>query len=127
MTAEQIFAALGLALVLFTIAALAWRDLGWSGRRREQVVGEVARYKSSMNDGAEVFTPVIRFAAEGAEHETTDVVYRARPKQAVGDKVQLIYPQGRPDLARISRPAMWVMVYGVLGVMAVVLAALAVG
>ena len=127
MTAEQIFAALGLALTLFTIGALAWRDLGWRHRRRTQVEGEVASFKSSMNDGTEVFTPVIRFSAEGAEHEMTDVVYSPRPKRAVGDKVQLIYPYGRPDLARISRPVMWVMVYGVLAFIALVLGALAAG
>ena len=127
MSAEQIFAALGLALTLFVIGALAWRDLGWRKRRRSQVEGEVAGFKSSVNDGVEVFAPVIRFAAEGGEHEMTDVVYSPRPKRAVGDKVQLIYPSGRPDLARISRPAMWVMVYGVLVLIAVVLAVLAAG
>ena len=127
MTAVRIFAALGLALTLFVIGALAWRDLGWRNRRRTQVEGEVASFKSSMNDGAEVFAPVIRFSAEGAEHEVTDVVYSPRPKRAVGDKVQLIYPYGRPDLARISRPAMWVMVYGVLVLLAAILATLTAG
>ena len=127
MTAERIFAALGLALVLFVIGALAWRDLGWRNRRRTQVEGEVARFAPSMNDGVEVFAPVIRFSADGAEHEVTDVVYSARPKRAVGDKIKLIYPSGRPDLARISRPAMWVMIYGVLVFMAAIMAALAAG
>src|SRR4026207_1713754 len=103
MTAERLFALLGLALTLFTIGALAWRDLGWRHRRRTPVEGEVASFKSSMNDGTEVFTPVIRFLAEGGEHEVTGGGYTARPKRAVGDKVELIYPYGRPDLARISR------------------------
>jgi hypothetical protein len=121
--AEQILSALLLALTLFAIGAMAWRDLGWRNRRRSEVEGEVVRFKSSMSRGTEVFTPVYRFAAEGGEHEVTDVVYSARPKLAPGDKVQLAYPYGRPDLARVPRPAMWVMVYALLALMAAMLAA----
>ena len=123
MTAERILYALGLALTLFVIGSLAWRDLGWRNRRRTKVEGEVVAFKSSWNDGIETFTPVIRFAAEGAEHEVTDVVYSPKPKRALGDRAVLIYPYGRPELARISRPAMWVFVYGVLVLIAAILAA----
>ena len=127
MTAQRIFAALGLALTLFAIGALAWQDFGWRHRRKVRIEGEVARFQPSMSNGTEVFAPVFRFTAEGATHEVTDVVYSPRPRRAVGDKALLIYPSGRPDLARISRPAMWVMVYAVLGLIAAILAGIVAG
>ena len=123
MSVTQILSALMLAVALFALGSLAWRDLGWRNRRPCEVEGKVVSLKSSMNRGAEVFAPVIRFAAEGAEHEITDIVYSERPKRAVGDKVTLAYPDGRPELARIPRPLVQVMIYAAFVFMAAMAAA----
>jgi hypothetical protein len=123
MSVTQILCALMLAVALFALGALAWRDLGWRNRERREVDGAVVGFKKSMNRGAEVFAPVIRFAADGAEHEITDIVFSERPKRAVGDRVALVYPDGRPDLARIPRPALGAMIYAAFVVMALMAAA----
>jgi len=123
MSVTQILCGLMLAVALFALGSLAWRDLGWRNRQRREVEGTIASFKSSMNRGAEVFAPVIRFTAEGAEHEITDIAYSERPKRAVGDKVMLAYPEGRPDLARIPRPAVTVLIYAAFAFMALMAAA----
>ena len=51
-----------------------------------------------------------------------DQVYSTRPSQALGDRVWLTYPDGRPDLARVPRPLLWTAVYLCIGGIAAVLA-----
>lgn len=49
---------------------------------------------------------IFAFEAEGAEHEVLDQVRKIHPELRVGDEVELHYPEGSPELARISRPAL---------------------
>lgn len=91
--------------------------------RSQTALGEVIGHRSSFHDNARSFAPIYRFAADGAEHEVTDQVYSAQPEPPVGTLVQLSYPEGRPDLARLPRPALWLFVYGVLLVGLVILIA----
>ena len=127
MTAQLFFTAVGLALCLFALGVIVRRRLAWSDRQRLQVQAEVVAFRSIADEGVAVYSPVYRFSAEGGEHEVTDAVYSARPKASLGDKVWLTYPDGRPDLACVPRPGLWLMVSLAIVAMAAILAGKALG
>jgi len=123
----MVFTAIGLALCLFSLGVLARRQLAWAGRRRSRTLAEVIRYECTTDEGVAFYAAVYRFTAEGAEHEATDAVYSPRPSVALGDQIWLTYPDGRPELAAVPRPAMWLMVWLAVGAMTAVLAGVALG
>ncbi|WP_088310981.1 DUF3592 domain-containing protein [Novosphingobium sp. B 225] len=103
-----------MALVLLTLALLLRSDLPrWLGMER-RVDAEVIGHHSSVHDNTRSYAPVYRFGAEGRTHEVTDQVYSGREYPPVGTRVTLSYPHGRPDLARVPRPWLWLGVYAVL-------------
>ncbi|MFM5954250.1 MAG: DUF3592 domain-containing protein [Novosphingobium sp.] len=103
-----------IAFVGLVLALMLRSDLPRWRSRSQTTLGEVIGHRSSYHDNARSFAAIYRFAAEGAEHEVIDQVYSARPQPPVGTLVQLSYPEGRPDLARVSRPVLWLFVYAVL-------------
>jgi hypothetical protein len=107
-----LWTALGfVALCLLLVARSDWPRLQRIGR---SVSAEVIGHRTQIHDNARSYAPVYRFEAEGASHEVVDQVYSAREYPPVGTRVTLSYPVGRPDLARVPRPLLWLGVYAVL-------------
>ena len=92
-----------IAFVALCLWLVARNDLVRLNGISRQVRGEVIGHHSSIHDNARSYAPIYRFSAEGETHEVTDQVYSGAPKPPVGTLVQLSYPHGRPDLARVPR------------------------
>ena len=107
----------GQALCLFSLWVLGRRDWVRLTRPSLRVEAEVTGYRSTWNEGARSYAPVYRFASDGAEHEVVEALYSTVQKPPVGTAVSLSYPAGRPDLAQVPRPLMWLAIYGLLVVM----------
>ncbi|WP_295530658.1 hypothetical protein [Novosphingobium sp. Chol11] len=103
----------GLALCLFSLWALARHDWLRLTRPPRRVLATVVGYRGSMDEGHRNFAARFRFSAEGAEHEVVDAVYGSTRAFAEGTVMELVYPEGRPDLARPPRLVLWAGVYGV--------------
>ena len=113
----------GQALCLFSLWAIARHDWVRLTRPSRRITAVVTGYRSSWSDGSKSFAAIYRFALGGAEHDVIDGVYGSSPKPPVGTRVELAYPEGRPDLARPPRPLLWLSVYGLLAAMEAVLLA----
>ncbi|MEQ1639877.1 MAG: DUF3592 domain-containing protein [Novosphingobium sp.] len=112
--AEGYFIYAGLALALFGLAAMIRHDWLRLTRPARRVLAQVLRHESSFQDGGMSFAAVYGFRSEDGELEVTDAVYGPQPSPAVGDMVELAYPDGRPDLARPPRLLTWLGVYATL-------------
>lgn len=111
---EQAIIYVAIAFVALCLWLVARNDLVRLNGIARQVRGEVIGHHSSIHDNARSYSPIYRFSAEGQTHEVTDQVYSGAPKPPVGTIVELTYPHGRPDLARVPRPLLWLWVYGAL-------------
>ncbi|WP_421852095.1 hypothetical protein [Novosphingobium sp.] len=119
----MVFLIAGQALCLFCLWVLARRDFVRLTRPALRVEGVVAGYRSIWDEGACSYAPVYRFTSEGGEHEVIEAIYGPVKKPAVGTGVSLCHPAGRPDLAQVPRPLLWLAVYALLaGLDAVLLA-----
>jgi hypothetical protein len=120
---ELYFLLAGQALCLFSLWAIARFDWVRLTRPSRRVGAVVTGHRSSWSDGDKSYAAIYRFALGSTEHDVTDAVYGSSPKPPLGTRVELVHPEGRPDLARVPRPLMWLVVYGVLvGLDAVLLA-----
>lgn len=124
---EFYFLLAGQALCLFSLWVLARRDWVRLTRPAVRVEAEVTGYRSTWNEGARSYAPVYRFASEGAEHEVVEAVYSGAQAPPLGTKVALSHPAGRPDLAHVPRPLLWLAVYALLAFMEAVLLAKVMG
>jgi hypothetical protein len=113
-TMKIYFLIAGQALCLFSLWVLARADFVRLVRQACRVQAMVTGYRSTWNEGSRSFAPIYRFTSEGAEHEVTEALYSTVAKPPLGTAVRLVHPQGRPDLARVPRPLLWIAVYGVL-------------
>lgn len=113
----------GQALCLFSLWVLARRDWVRLTRPSQRVEAEVTGYRSTWNEGARSYAPVYRFTSEGAEHEVVEAVHSSTQTPQLGTMVALSHPAGRPDLAQVPRPLMWLVVYALLAFMEAVLLA----
>ena len=111
---EAWFLYAGIALCLFSLWALLRHDLLRLTSISHQVDAEVVDHRSLFEDGARNFAAVFRFSAEGREHEVLDQVYSTTRRPQLGTRLQLSYPVGHPELARVPRVLMWTLVYAVL-------------
>lgn len=111
------------AFVALCLWLVARNDLVRLRGISRQVPGEVTGHHSSVHNNVRSYAAIYRFTAEGCTHEVTDQVYGGAPHPPVGTVVQLAYPHGRPDLARVPRPWTWLWVYAVLIAMLGVIAA----
>lgn len=93
----------------------------------QRVLGEVIRHRTGIDGDGESFAAIYRFTDETGPHEVIDQVYTARLRPAVGSRIELVYPQGRPDLARPPRPMLWLFIYTMLTGMLALLIAKALG
>lgn len=116
-----------MALCLFALWAIARRDwVRWRSPSRA-AMGEVIGHRVLRDGDGASYSPIYRFRAEGAAHEVTDEVYHASPSPPPGTRATLVYPLGRPDLARVPRPWLWRAIYGLLAALLALLLARAMG
>ncbi len=102
---------------------LLWRDWPRLTRSTRRVESEVCNHRKSDGVDGVSYAAVYRFTAEDGPHEVIDPVYVHTPRPPLGTQVALTYPEGRPDLARPSRPLLWGMLYlFVLGMLAQLIA-----
>lgn len=120
---ELTFLIAGQALCLFSLWVLARADIVRLMRPASRVEAVVTGYRTSWDDGSRSYAPVYRFTSEGAEHEVVDAIHHPAARPPLGTAVTLNHPQGRPDLARVPRPLLWLAVYGVLAGLEVLLLA----
>jgi hypothetical protein len=113
----------GQALCLFSLWVLARRDWVRLTRPARRVEAVVTGYRSTWNEGSRSYAPVYHFTSESAEHEVVEAVYSGAQKRPLGTVVSLSHPAGRPDLAQVPRPLMWLTVYALLAFMEAVLLA----
>ena len=86
-----------------------WRLLR---RGRRYARGTVIGHRRTFEEGSPVFMARIRFeAGEGAEFETTDMFLTASPTPGIGTEVDVVYPAGRPDKARVHHPVRRALLY----------------
>jgi hypothetical protein len=71
----------------------------------------VVGHRTSWVDGDKVYSARLAFLAAGGSVEVMDQMLNRDPTPVVGTFIELHYPEGRPDLARISRPKTWAGVY----------------
>ncbi len=113
----------GITLCLFSLWALARHDWLRLTRPSLRVLATICGHRSTLDEGHRNYAALFRFSAEGAEHEVADSLYSPTRTFAVGTIMELVYPEGRPELARPPRLLMWIAVYGVLIGLGSVLAA----
>jgi len=102
------------ALVVFALWAIARHDWLRLTRASVRVKAKVVGHRCNSDDGQESFSACLAFDAAGHPTEVVDQLLLSQRSPAVGTEVWLYHPKGRPDLARIPRPATWTMVYAVL-------------
>lgn len=101
----------GILLSLFCLWALARHDWLRLTRPSRRVESEVTGHRKHSDADGDSYAALYRFTADGAVHEVTDSVYASSRKPPVGTRRRLSYPEGRPDLARPSRPVLWAGTY----------------
>jgi hypothetical protein len=124
---ERIFLGLAIAICLFSLWAIGRHDLLRLIRPGRRAIAEVTGHRSSWEDSSYTYAAIYRFRDEVGEHEVIDAVYRAVARPDVGTRVELAYPEGRPDLARPPRPLLWALIYLFLTALVCLLAAKAFG
>ena len=97
-----------------------WRFLMRRQRRASGVV--IDHLREAGDDGATFFKAKIRFRGEdGREHVIVDRLGLPKPQHAIGDRVEVAYPQGYPQKARPYRwwlkPVAFTLVAGALALM----------
>ena len=118
----QIILWLAIASVNIVLAVLVAEDWQHLLRPKRHVVATVIGFRSELDDGTRSFTPRLSFTDEtGKAVEVVDKVYSTVRTPPEGRHVALVYPAGRPDMARVPRPWLRVLIYGVAGYMLVVL------
>lgn len=111
---ERYFLYAGIALVLFSLWAIARHDLLRLTRSIRRVQARVGGHRTSWENSARSYATIYEFSDETGQHSVVDAVHGSFPKPEVGALVELAYPEGRPDLARPPRPLMWLAVYALL-------------
>lgn len=77
---------------------------------------KIVRHDRRSEKGATLYNPVFLFPDEsGTFLEVRDKVYTPFPTPVIGDRIDIIYPQGHPQKARIPYPVFRALLYGVLG------------
>ena len=111
---ERVFLGLAMALSLGSLWAIARHDLPRLARPSRRVLARVCGHRQIWDDTGRSYAAVYAFTDETGHHEVVDQVHAASRHPPVDTMIELHYPQGRPDLARVPRPALWLGVYGVL-------------
>lgn len=124
---EAWFLGAGMVLCLFCLIMLIRRDWVRLTRISRTIEAEVIGHRIVRDSEGTGYAAIYRFSAEGESHEVKDEVLSNRALPPVGAKANLTYPLGRPDLAHVPRPWVWLTVYGLLLLLLGILVAKAMG
>ncbi|MFO1125853.1 MAG: hypothetical protein U1E25_11660 [Methylocystis sp.] len=106
--------AAGFAAILVAAALLymIWQDLRWVGRATRTALGEVRGHRVRGNESDDTYSMIVQFADEtGNEHIFVDGMYRSFPWLPRDAIVEVIYPEGSPQFARVLRPRLRQSIY----------------
>ncbi|WP_229954326.1 DUF3592 domain-containing protein [Parasphingorhabdus litoris] len=108
---------------MVTGLALALRgDLPFLRNPIRRVPAKIVRHDRRFEDGGIGYNPVFRFADERGQFiEVRDKVYMPFPKPVIGEMVEIVYPEGYPEKARIPYPMFRGLLYGFLGYLFIML------
>lgn len=112
---ESFFIWLSLSLTAFVLFILLRDDLLFLQQRRIRALGTVTGHSSQIDEGDRVFSARIAFTDDaGAQRDFVDMVRTHAPEPAKGAVVDIVYPQNRPDKARLPRPWLRLVIYTVV-------------
>lgn len=112
----------GLAILLLSLFR---QDYAYLFSRQVQSFGIVTGHRTRRKDDGDLYyAAVIEFKSKtGESHEFVDAYVSLSAEPSVGCSVIVVYPQSRPNLARVprstERTAMYVMVFITLAVLLV--------
>lgn len=113
---------IGLALAGTGLALTLRSDLPFLRNPVRRARAKIVRHDRRSEDGATLYNPVFRFAdRNGTFVEVRDKVYMPFPTPVIGEIIQITYPEGYPEKARIPYPVFRALLYGILGYAFVVL------
>lgn len=124
---ERLFLGLGMALCLFSLWAIARHDLARLVRPSRRALARVCGHRMSQDETGRSYAAIYAFSDETGQHEVVDQVHGASRQPPLDAMIELRYPQGRPDLARVPRPVLWLGIYALLLGLLAILAAKAAG
>ena len=112
---ESFFIWLALCLTGFVLFILLRDDLLFLKNRRIEAQGTVTGHSSQIDEGDRVFSARISFQDEaGTKRDFVDMVLTSTPSPAEGAVVEIVYPQGRPDKARVPRFWLRLLIYAIV-------------
>lgn len=77
---------------------------------------KIVRHDRRFEKGRTLYKPVFLFADQsGTFFEVRDKLYMPFPKPIIGEVIEITYPRGHPQNARIPYPVFRGLLYGVLG------------
>ena len=119
---EALLLWLSIALCLFSLWALLRHDWLRMTRPRRRVLAQVVEHRMTHDGDGRSYAARYRFHDGAAQQEVTDQVRLNSRRPPVGTVIELVFPEGPPELARPARPLTWCTVYlalfyllGVLG------------
>lgn len=119
---ESALLCVGLGFVAIVLAVLLRDDWPFLTRLQVRVEGEVIRHDKTVSDGDDAWRAIFAFTDEaGTRREVGDLLVFQNPRPNIGTRVTLTYPKGAADKARVQRPALRALLYGVLLFMAAAL------
>jgi hypothetical protein len=111
------------ALCAFSLWVLVRRDWVRLTRPSRSVQARVTGHRESHSGGDQTWAAIYSFEDGHGHREVIDEVYQSAPQPPLGAAIMLVYPEGRPDLARKPRLFLWLGVYSVIvGLLALLLA-----
>jgi Protein of unknown function (DUF3592) len=122
------FVWLGIALISPIFAYLLYEDWQFFSRPRQRTRGTVFGHHRTLDDGSAFFSSQIRFVdTDGKTIEFIDTYGRPVPKPRIGETIEVDYPIGRPQRARVARWWLRTMIYAVVVGMLSILVGMALG
>ena len=119
---ELLILLLCLAFTALVLTILLYQDWPFIARPTCRVDAAVRSHQSSIEDSTHMFSAIFTFKTEnGQPVEVRDAFYTARATPPVGALLPVVYPQGMPHKARISRPFVRVAIYAMMVYLATVL------
>jgi hypothetical protein len=119
---ETVLLWIGLGILLFVMAYFHYQDWPFITSQWVRVEAEVVRHDESFSDGDEAYKAVVVFAdQDGTLREVLDLVAYTLASPPIGTRLEIVYPLGLPQKARIRHPVLRTLLYLVVGLMAAVM------
>ena len=113
-----------LTFVCAVAALLLRQDLHFVVGPRQRAEAVVIGHDRCRDDGTVVHAAIFAFTdLNGKRHEVADGLLAQTPRPAVSTPMLLVYPEARPDLARVPRPIVRTGIYLLVGYLGAVLVA----